>query len=105
MRFFFLFLILFFFSFALYATHNRAGEITYEHLDNFRNRVTITTYTKTSGISINADRPVLDSVPWGAGQVSPFFRDSLYDSPGLDVRYNRYRGIPSYPGSGVFEIS
>ena len=45
------------------ATHNRAGEITYEHLGGLKYRVTIVTYTK---ISAPADRDSLE-LDWGDG--------------------------------------
>jgi len=48
-------------AFEAQATHNRAGEITYEILDTpdgLTIRATITTYTKAS--SIAADRDTLD---------------------------------------------
>ncbi|MEO0311403.1 MAG: hypothetical protein RIQ89_1060 [Bacteroidota bacterium] len=85
------------------ATHNRAGEITYECLGGLTYRVTITTYTKTSGQSINADRPQLDSVKWGDGTRSTFVRDNFLDL-GNDVRRNVYINTHTYPGNGVFTI-
>ncbi|MBK7799293.1 MAG: hypothetical protein IPJ53_09280 [Saprospiraceae bacterium] len=42
---------------GLYATHNRAGEITYIQLSNLTIRATLVTYTKTS--SVGADRDTL----------------------------------------------
>ena len=108
----FLLLLVLFFSFPVFATHNRAGEITYTYIPDPANptipsntyRVTIVTYTKTSGISLNADRPILDSVHWGDGQKSSFRRDTFVDLPGLDVRFNRYREVHTYPGTGLFRI-
>ena len=41
------------------ATHNRAGEITYRHLEGTTYEVTITTYTKSSVV---ADRPWLSLI-------------------------------------------
>ena len=58
-----LFLIVFSGAFSfVYATHNRAGEITYEQIGDLTIRVTITTYTKTS--SFSADRDSLE-IFWG----------------------------------------
>src|SRR5215831_13590986 len=59
------FLFTFLFSIVAYsafATHNRAGEILYQHLSGFTYQITIVTYTKES--SVSADR---DSLPivWG----------------------------------------
>jgi hypothetical protein len=41
------------------ATHNRAGEITYRHLENFKYELTITTYTYTLS---PADRRELEGI-------------------------------------------
>lgn len=50
-----LLLILFSFSaFAAFATHERAGEITYKHISGLTYEISITTYTQIS--SFNADR-------------------------------------------------
>ena len=46
------------------ATHNRAGEITYEQIGELTIRMRITTYTKSS--STAADRDSLE-VFWGDG--------------------------------------
>ena len=43
------------------ATHNRAGEITYTHVQGLTYEVVITTYTKASAL---ADRPWL-FLTWG----------------------------------------
>ena len=46
---------------SLFATHNRAGEITYSHVEGLTYEVLITTYTKASAL---ADRPSLYLL-WG----------------------------------------
>ena len=56
-----LWLVCMLFGIAAIATHNRAGEITYEHVGGFTYRVRITTYTKQSAI---ADRNSL-KIRWG----------------------------------------
>src|SRR5438105_5718883 len=38
-----------------FATHNRAGEITYTYISGFTYKITVTTYTSTAPIT-NADR-------------------------------------------------
>ena len=48
-------------SWSAFATHNRAGEITYEHVSGLTYRIKITTYTKASAV---ADRPWL-KIRWG----------------------------------------
>ncbi len=91
------------------ATHNRAGEITYSCVGPLQYEVTITTYTKISGISGQADRPVLDSVHWGDGTSDSFQRvnngGNGQDLPGLDIRVNIYKRTHTYRGSGTFDIN
>ena len=58
---FFVVISILFFAQNVFATHNRAGEITYKHLAGNLYEVTITTYTK---ISAPADRPELE-IFWG----------------------------------------
>jgi gliding motility-associated-like protein len=85
------------------ATHNRAGEITYERITNYYYKVTITTYTKTSA---PADRPELD-IFWGDGTSSTLPRNSYQDNfggPGSDVRRNLYTGYHNYPGPSTYTI-
>src|SRR6188768_318959 len=78
-----------------HATHNRAGEITYEQLSQYYYKITITTYTKTSS---PADRPELD-IFWGDGSGSTLARASFQDNyggPGSDIRKNIYIGYHIY---------
>ena len=49
----------------LWATHNRAGEITYEQISDLSIRVTIVTYTRIRGAEV--DRPQL-GIYWGDGK-------------------------------------
>ena len=58
-----------------FATHNRAGEITYTHVAGFTYEFTITTYTKVSGASADADRPRL-GISWGDGTFDSINRTS-----------------------------
>ena len=95
----FLFVSVFFVS--AYATHNRAGEITYESLGGLQYKATIITYTKTS--STAADRPVLDSVHWGDGTMDSFSRSSKVDLPN-DVSRNIYFHNHTYSASGQYLI-
>ena len=86
------------------ASHNRAGEITYRHLYDLTYEITIITYTKTSSaIEQNVDRPILDSVHVGEGQIMPFVRDSSKDVPG-DIRINKYIEIHTFLGAGIDTI-
>lgn len=88
-------------SIPAYATHNRAGEITYEHIQGLEYRVILTTYTKTSATA--ADRPELE-VKWGDGHVDTLARESI--TPLLnDAQKNIYTGTHVYAGPGTFVIS
>lgn len=95
------------------ATHNRAGEITYRHVEGTTYEVTITTYTKASVV---ADRPWL-SLLWGdegntAGQDSLPRINGPLDGGGNptgelldgDVRLNLYRGLHTYSGPGIYTL-
>ena len=90
-------------SSASWATHNRAGEITYSHIQGLTYEVVITTYTKSSAL---ADRPWL-YLTWG--DESTDVLDSLereqpiVNLPG-DIQRNVYRGTHTYGGPGVYPI-
>lgn len=94
------FILVFFFSFtSLYATHNRAGEITYKQISALTYEITVTTYTyKLSGVF----RLSLD-VEWGDGTVTQVQR---HDSISLPDNYIRstYVARHNFPGPGIFEI-
>ena len=87
----------------LSATHNRAGEITYQHLGGYTYEFTVTTYTYRYS---NANRSEL-TVTWGDGSSSVI---SLVDPPGheviegTDYYHNTYTGTHTFPGAGVYEI-
>jgi gliding motility-associated-like protein len=96
------------FSTEGFSTHNRAGEITYEHVDGFTYRIRVTTYTKQSAY---ADRPSL-KIRWGdeSSDVEEDELDSLSRSSEIlnvanDVKKNEYVGYHSYSGTGTFTIS
>lgn len=97
-RFFFmkklLFIVFLAISSVAYATHNRAGEISYTHVSGLTYEVTVTTYTKDSS---PADRPEL-AISWGDN--SPM--DSLTRLSGTllgnDIKKNIYVGQHTYPG-------
>ena len=95
------------------ATHNRAGEITYRHVEGTTYEVTITTYTKASVV---ADRPWL-ALLWGdegntAGQDSLPRINGPLDGAGNptgelldgDVRLNLYQGLHTYSGPGIYTL-
>ena len=74
-------------STTLFATHNRAGEITYRHLGGFTYEVTITTYTKI-GSGVAADRDELE-IMWGDGTSEILPRITYTDYYGT-YRHNIY---------------
>ena len=96
-----LFFILMVFSVPAFATHNRAGEITYEHISGLQYKATITTYTKTSAFA--ADRPELE-IKWGDSSIDTIPRTQIIYLPG-DAQKNLYYGYHTYAGPGTFVIS
>ena len=56
---------------AMWATHNRAGEITIKQTGDLTIEVTVTTYTKTT--STQADRDSV-RVHWGDGSFEYVYR-------------------------------
>lgn len=85
-----------------FATHNRAGEITYKHVEGLTYEVLITTYTKSSAL---ADRPLL-YLRWGdenGDDVDSLSRESINILVG-DIKVNTYRGTHTYGGPGSFEL-
>jgi gliding motility-associated-like protein len=86
-----------------YATHNRAGEITYEQIGPLTIRAKVTTYTKTS--SAAADRDSLE-VSWGDGTMQWVRRSNDRGVPlDNDVKLNFYIAEHTYTGRGSFIIS
>ena len=82
-----------------WATHNRAGEITYVQLSDLSYEITITTYTYTLSY---ADRPQL-TVEWGDNTSSVADRISILFLPNYYKR-NIYKITHTYPGPGVYKI-
>ncbi len=98
-----------------FATHNRAGEIIVEPVDDpcgLTVRATIITYTKAS--SIAADRDTL-TLCWGDGiceQVARVNGDQPDPSKApqgeirpLDIKYNEYIAIHTYPGRKSYTLT
>ncbi len=105
-------------SIKSFATHNRAGEISYEHVSGFTYRITVTTYTDLQ--SFTADRCELE-VFFGDGSStflprvngSPCtgnFPQCLHcgDAISLGVsgtKLNQYVGEHTFPGTGSYRIT
>ncbi len=102
------------FALASYATHNRAGEITYKHVNGLTYEVTVTTYTKTS--STQADRCDV-TVKFGDGTQEVVARvNGLPNSanPGCphwgqevanDIKMNKYVTTHTFPSTGSYKIT
>lgn len=87
---------------AAHATHNRAGEINYQQIDNLTIRATIITYTKTS--STDADRDSLE-IQWGDGTKEFVLRSNDQGDPiDNDIKVNYYIAEHTYPNQGTYTI-
>ena len=82
-----------------FATHNRAGEITYVQLSDLTYEITITTFTYTQS---KADRPQLDA-EWGDNTITTVNRISETYLPNY-YKKNVYVAVHTYPGPGVYRI-
>ena len=82
-----------------YATHNRAGEITYRQISNLTFELTITTFTFTLSL---ADRDEL-TVDWGDNTTSVAPRVEIVYLPNFYKR-NKYVINHTFPGPGIYEI-
>ncbi|HQP02156.1 MAG TPA: gliding motility-associated C-terminal domain-containing protein, partial [Bacteroidia bacterium] len=82
-----------------WATHNRAGEITFNQISLLTYRVQIVTYTKTSS---PADRPMLE-MNWGDGTQDSLPRISK-TTVGIDISRNYYEGVHTFPGPAVYTV-
>jgi len=84
----------------VYATHERAGEITFKHLGGLSYEVTILTYTFAPS---PADRPELE-IKWGDGTTDILPRIERVDLPN-DIRRNVYKGEHTYSGASTYVLS
>ncbi len=82
------------------ATHERAGEITYRHINGLTYEVKILTYTFAPS---PADRPELE-ILWGDGTSSILERVEKIDLAN-DIRRNVYIGQHTYSGASTYTIS
>jgi len=91
---------LLFITMASFATHNRAGEITYKHISGLTYEIRLITYTYHPS---PADRPEL-TIDWGDGTDEILPRIQKVFLPN-NIDYNVYKGTHTYGGQGVFTIS
>lgn len=86
-----------------FATHNRGGEITYEHISGLTYRFTITTCTDVSSAA-QADRAEL-YIEYGDGEGDTIPRVSTVSIPGFtEHQKNVYTGTHTYVTSGSYFI-
>lgn len=101
----FLLLLCFAFSIELNATHNRAGEITYQYVPGTQGRTfdfTITTYTRNCANC--ADRPSLE-INYGDGTVEELARtQEVTQGLGFQIKKNVYEGRHTYSTIGSYRI-
>ena len=87
-------------GFAGFATHQRAGEITYKHIGGLTYEFTIVTYTYTPS---TADRPEIE-VFWGDNSSSTIARLSKI-SVGKDISKNTYVAKHTYPSKNIYSVT
>lgn len=101
MKKFLLYILLLFISSYLFATHNRAGEITYTHVSGNTYKITLITYTYTPSAA-NETRDYL-TMQWGDNTTSEIPRISIDYLPD-DIQKNTYIMQHTFPGAGVYQI-
>lgn len=109
-----LFVITLFAGFGnMYATHNRAGEITYQHISGKTYKIIVTTYTNTDPGSTQADRCDL-VVYFGDNDsaIAPRVNgpsNQCFTADGVPIatftKKNIYEVIHTYPGTGTYTIT
>ena len=92
--------LLFILPVSVLATHNRAGEITYEHISGLTYKAKIVTYTKSSSIPDRTELPF----NWGDLTLDTLPRISKVLAAN-DVSINTYEGTHTYTGQGTFTMS
>ena len=96
----FLFAVLLTVGNTVFATHQRAGEITFVHLSGLTYEFTIITYTYTPS---PADRPELE-ISWGDGSTEVVERTNKVNLDN-DISRNTYIAKHTFPSSGNYSIS
>lgn len=86
---------------AVYGTHNRAGEILYEHVSGYKYKITLYTYTYTPSAA-NETRDSLE-MQWGDNTTDLIPRVSEDFLPG-DYTKNTYIGYHTYSGPGSYDL-
>ena len=90
------------FPLSALATHQRAAEIIYRHLDGLTYEITLISYTFTpSPANLYRDNLL---IYWGDGTATNIPRVEVKYLPN-DISYNRYIGTHTFPGASTFTIS
>ncbi|HVA98195.1 MAG TPA: gliding motility-associated C-terminal domain-containing protein [Bacteroidia bacterium] len=101
---------------AAFATHNRAGEITFTHVSGLTYQAVVNTYANTCALpggGFPPDREEL-TIYWGDGDSSVIFRtNGPIGSDGIPIgeqlcncsKHNQYTGQHTYNGPGVYTLS
>lgn len=100
MKYFYLLLFSVFLAGNTFATHERAGEITFRHKTGLTYEITILTYTYAPS---PADRPELD-ISWGDGTFGVIQRTDSTNMPN-EIRRNVYIGDHTYNGNGEYLLT
>ena len=91
-------------SFTLFATHQRAAEITYRQVSLLTYEITLVSYTFTPSPA-NAFRDFL-LIDWGDGTSNEIPRIEKYELPNaINITYNRYVGNHTFSGPSTYVIS
>ena len=96
----FLFVLAILIIHPIVATHNRAGEITYEHIEGYNYRIRLTLYTDTDA---NAGSPLIE-IRFGDGTSEMITRITEVYLPN-NYKQNNYLVEHSFSGPGTFIIS
>ncbi|MCX6280818.1 MAG: gliding motility-associated C-terminal domain-containing protein [Bacteroidetes bacterium] len=86
----------------LFATHQRAAEITFRHIGALTYEITLISYTYTLS-PVNASRDYLQ-INWGDGTSDLIPRVQSLFLPDT-IRYNKYIGQHTFAGPSTFVIS
>ena len=86
----------------VFATHQRAAEITFRHIKDNRYEITLISYTFTPSPA-NAYRDYL-TINWGDGTSNDIPRVVESYLPD-DITYNKYVGEHDFPGAATYTIS
>lgn len=98
----FILILLLFFSSKVFATHQRAAEITYRHISGYTYEFTLISYTYTPSL---ADRPSLE-VNWGDGTSTDLPRIQKIAVPGaVDITKNVYTGTHTYAAPATYFVT